>query len=46
MSCAAVLFWLLLILGITLWRGPLPGVCVLVIFFGISELRAGRGGGR
>jgi len=40
MSCGAVLFWLLLILGITLWRGPVPGVCVLVIFFCIAELRS------
>ena len=40
MSCAGVLFWLLLILGVGLWKGWTPGVCVLVIFLCLAELRS------
>ena len=40
MSCAGVLFWLLLILGVGLWKGWMPGVCVLVIFLCLAELRS------
>ena len=46
MPCGAVLYWLLLILGVGLWKGWVAGVCVLVIFLCLAELRSRAWGNR